>query len=502
MFKKIKKFAYYWLPVLLLCLICFLQIIATLHHPTTYYLDETIVTTISRQPLPILFDTISAELHPPGFYLLLHYLPTPDIQTTRILLTLLVFSLYLTTLIFTRNEKLDQQYSLVLGLSLFFASYGFLELSTVIKQEMISFPLLLLHFLLFLKCLDAPPSQQIKWFASLATVSILLLMFGYLYFVVSLIALSIILFRNHKIFGIQLISSVVILVCVGWLYALGYDQILNNTNRFSWYGNSFNSSLRTLSVFLNGEVFLNFIYELPVVLFIAGICKLLFSLDSLKKPLKTIVPWILTFTAILILFSYFGELFVRIRYSAPVYFLLCLISGWGLQQIRYYKQIAIGICVYLVLLNSLFILLPKNHEIVEQQLREFITQQKYQTDVGLLDDHAQYPFIFRINNPQLKHIIPLNIFHPQQSSDFDTLTKEQIMYEGNFQDLGEEGFSQLLSETGLNHFIYKMKTLERTAYYDPHRRVLQTLARHCKLALVTPLTYRETLFEFNQCSFE
>lgn len=99
-----------------LILISIVLISAVLLQNTSYGYDETIVTSISKQPAELLMQTIKYEPHPFGLYFLLKLINVDSANLTRIF-AILVSMLLLSTSIFWADKRgIILKYKLSFGL--------------------------------------------------------------------------------------------------------------------------------------------------------------------------------------------------------------------------------------------------------------------------------------------------------------------------------------------------------------------------------------------------
>src|SRR3990167_9439331 len=109
-----------YLPFIILLVFFFVNLFVSINNPTHFEYDESVVYEISKLPVSDLIDTVQAEPHPFGFYILVKVLAGFG------------------------------KYKFTLGISLFLGTSGFMGILATLKQDVVSFPLLLIVFFLAL----------------------------------------------------------------------------------------------------------------------------------------------------------------------------------------------------------------------------------------------------------------------------------------------------------------------------------------------------------------
>src|SRR3989344_3232294 len=133
-----------YIPYIVLMASFILRFIYIWVFPMPYWYDEIVFISFSKQSFPDLLQTLTAEPHPPVFFLFLKLLPIDNIVLTRTILLLTTYLLSIISLMHAQHYKLLEKYNLNLGIALFFSSYTFLETSMYVKDAVISTPLVLI----------------------------------------------------------------------------------------------------------------------------------------------------------------------------------------------------------------------------------------------------------------------------------------------------------------------------------------------------------------------
>lgn len=502
--KIILSWIYKYLPFIILFLVLLMQVLILTAVKPFYTYDETILVTISRQPLALLFNTLLAEPHPPGLYLLLKLLPTTDIFLTHLTGMVLNVLLLSIALIYGYKSKVMESYDLVPGVSLVFTTVAFFLINSNIKQEFITLPLLMLAFFIMLNAFLKPAHNRFFTFTILCGLSLIIFCFGYIFYAISMLCCLAVLvsmpFKKGYIVPLAVQASCIALY--GWFF--GFHQLLINTGRFNWFDNNFNSFFRTLSIFVTGAVYYNVWADIIVVLLMGFLGVLVYHYAHMPKKKKLMIGITALSAASLIALYYFGHFFVRPRYVFPLFFLFFLLVGWGIRCLAYYIEITIGFTLALLITNGFVFYAsmtsrPTINDLIATKLEEISNDAPNR--IGLLDEHPLFPYVFKINHPELKKIVPLNIFMPDTVFDYTTLTQDQIASDGKFKQLTDKDYRELLKRTGLTDFAYIMLREERPSYYDPHRDILSILTTSCELKDATTILYFQTLFTFSHCQF-
>lgn len=260
----------YYLPIFILIISLATKITLYLYFGTEYWLDENIVSIISKQNLPLLFETVKAEPHPPGFYIFLKLFAVDEVFPTRLALVFISYFLSLLALIWGYKNNVVSEYKLSWGMSLFISSYTFLELTAHIKQEILSFPILLLFFLVTLKAIKPEEKPNTGSIFLLNLLTLLILSLGYLYYLVAILTLISITLKFRKSLLSRFLLATQLIIFTSYFVLFAREQLLLNATRFSWHNQNYNSFWRALSIHLIGYSFNGVFSDVLVLIFIGA----------------------------------------------------------------------------------------------------------------------------------------------------------------------------------------------------------------------------------------
>lgn len=174
-----KKDSLIWLVWVTLFISFIIKLIFYLQNKATYSFDELILTTISQQPLSLLFDTILSDPHPPGIYLFLKLFPVKNIAATKILITCLSYTLFSVAILIATAKGYIKKFSLSLGLIAFFSSFTFWLITSEVKQDAITFPLVLVGIVFLISLFKERKTKIIDLIGITTTLSVVCC-FGYI----------------------------------------------------------------------------------------------------------------------------------------------------------------------------------------------------------------------------------------------------------------------------------------------------------------------------------
>lgn len=489
---------------LTLFVLCFLSgILAALFTDKLYIYDEFIVYTISQQPLAQLFDTLVAEPHPPGFYLLLKLLPlaTPP-QLIRVFISSISHLILLVAILFNFKHKILAHFKAEYGFLLLFSSVSMAQILNTVKQDALSIPLLLLLVIFILHRLKQQKTS-LGFIPLLTLLSIAL--FGYITFAIGLtftLGFYSWQFFRKKLTKEPFVFAALLAVIISvYVVLFGGQQYLANQHRFAWAEDYRSSIVYNLSLFLTFLDPSSFITDLSMGMF------LFLCILSMVAVEKKIIPqnWLylsVTFMAGYLILSYAANLLVRTRYMIPLYIFACALAGWGVLFLEKKLRFKVGVIIVLFffVISRSFYLLNYFHEIrwelesitaIESQLA-----QHPDTTFGLLSQssyaHYTMKLKFFADNPAVMAIHPL---FPGILSDSHTIEKKHLLLDGYILGLDDqELLNNNLQQTGLHHFLFMQNASLPGTYFDEKRNLFTVLSLHCTTEIQHPY-----LFIFRNC---
>jgi hypothetical protein len=470
-----------------------------------YWYDEVVVLDISKQDVGLLLNTIISEPHPPGFYLFLKLLGINSIFEGRLFITIISYFLVFITLVYGYKQKIINNYNISTGLSLFLCSFTFLEITSFIKQDSISFPVFLFFLLTILKLINEPSKNTTTIFLAI-TSSLLLLFLGYIPYVISISILIGCLYICKQIR--PLIATLILHVGLFSVYYLYFfeSQLKHNQGRFSWLAENYNSFGNALSKHLTGMPLYNLSTDLIFFIFLTLLSLSVYTIYLRKRilqgsknllRLQQFLPFII---AVLMALSYITQAFPRIRYVYFLYFLLSIYAGWGLDFLLEKNKKAVLLVIFFFFSSFNYFIIQQTHDI-KRSMYEFMEDEAKNDTFGFIDEHPLSPFSYKVENPNNTNIIPVNVFQPNMFEDAPSFSKEILALDGKFDNLSESEIRGLVGKNNLTNYFYRIIFRESATYYDPDRKVLNVLSTSCSLEKTTTIKYRYIIFIFKNCVF-
>ena len=490
------------LPFFVLTTIFLSRIIAYLVFPVILEHDEIVVSEISKLPFGELLETVAAEPHPPGFYLLLKAIPFEEKNLVKIFLSVIGFFLFTASLLVCYRKGLAQKYGFTFGLSLFLASNLVVSVFSTLKQDIISFPLLLILFFLAIYLLEKK-KFDIKSLLSIHILLVILLFLGYIAYAVGLLLILLVTVYYYKekipklLFGFQLS------VLLFYIIFFGFEQILINSGRLEWIRGVENSFVHSASRFLTGMVPESLSIDVVLLTFFTF---LLVGLRHISKIKKKEVGFGLAIIFLILFFSaYVTRSFVRERYTMFLFFLASLIWGWGIAGIsRKYKFLVRTIPFFIVTLLLFNILLFTFQRKVfakkTKELDSILIEKSEGKNIGLLFEHPTIAFTYKKEHNLGKNIVPINVFSPGLSEK-DLVNRKFLLAEANFNNVSQKDIKDRFGKLNLDGYFYLFSNRENETF-DRERLVFRQIEVSCRKSLVYPFGGSTTLYLFEECDFD
>ncbi|MDQ3098326.1 MAG: hypothetical protein M3Q44_01115 [bacterium] len=474
----------------ILLILFFVKVIAITFLPVTFEYDEEIITQISKQPFYDLFQTLYAEPHPPGIYLLLKGVGVFGDYATKIFFVSISTALMFFALWYMARSKLIEHFRLGMGLLIFLSSAGYFASSVTLKQDAISLPL---FFLFVSTCFAIITKDTKRARVSLLLLQIALLFFSYLYFAASILILFA-LWGFYKKTGFIRVVVFNLLIFFVYFISFGAEQLYLNSSRFTWIEYAQNSFVRAFGLqFFQSR---NFGMLTLVALIFSAI--LLYFL-SVQKNIRSYEKYSLYCVPIIFIIGYLGKLFVTARYASVLFLFYSIILGWSISYFkinRAYILTVVG-AIFLIpglvfgLLHSI-VVQNQTHSLIAS-INSFAAGPSY---IGFIVDHPIYPYVFahRLN----RTIVPYSLFTDLRSGRRQ-LDKEILSKDGEYTLLTTRQLESKFSETHLTQFVYFSAGDSLGRYYDPQKTTYSTLSHHCRLEKEIVLNPSQKLYYFNQC---
>ncbi|KKR28718.1 MAG: hypothetical protein UT61_C0043G0006 [Candidatus Woesebacteria bacterium GW2011_GWA1_39_8] len=344
---------YLHLPYYVLGFVYIVKVLILFVVKPVYEFDEVILTQISKQAPTKLLDSVSVDPHPPGFYFLLKFFPVENVLYSKLLILTLSFALFVLVIVYV-YRSFTRSRALMIGLALFFASYSFFSIPSVLKQDSLSLPILLMIFFMALKFVESRKVRR-EEITLINLLSLILLFLGYVNYLyaVLIIAATFFVFKKDK-YGQKLIF-LQLLVFGLYIYLFGFTQLINNTQRFSLVSEIPNSIISSLNFHLTGFTKFNF-WSDSVLFAIFGFI-FYFVSNTKKAKLKGVsTAFIVLLVCLIISLGYLAKLYVRVRYIVFLYFLLTFICGLVIFRLSSkfpnFRKYFISIFIFYLLSNT------------------------------------------------------------------------------------------------------------------------------------------------------
>lgn len=466
-----------------------------------FWYDESVVTIISKQPISELLKTISAEPHPPGYYLFLKLLPRENPFLTKFYMTSISYFLVFASLLYAKRTGLLLKHRLSLGLALFFSSYTFLTITSDIKQDSLSFPLLLFFLFLFLKIADNVKGS-VKEIFVINMLQVLLLFLGYVAYSWGLFMLLILFVysKRAKLVGWSLILQVSVLIL--FLYFFGFDQIVLNNQRFFWFNEYRNSMLSALSTHLTGGQNISFATDLAILIILVPALYFYTTLKVTNLESRKKYYYLGLITLIVFLVSYQNKYFVRVRYSYAAFFLLSVFAGWGLRKAKSYKNIVVLLVILLFTLSlSGYAANKKSNFVFNQKIIKELEDFSANKTVGFITERGLYPHVIKLKHFRHKDsLIAIHALSATAFSGSDTIDSSHLKLPNGEASVPKKEVSKTISQSNLDSYAYLLFIRPSLAGNDNKIEVLEVLDEVCRNKRIKRINNFSFLFLYDACN--
>lgn len=483
------------LPFRVLFLGFLLTVLLTFRFARFYWYDEILLTNISGHDIKGIFEAISTTPHPAGFYIFLKLFDVRNVLKAKLSA---IFVYYIAIFIITYHAhcvKIIDNYKLSIGLALFFASAVNFLVSSQVKHDILTFPALYLLVLSTFRFFDKKNSRQAQLLLFSNIVALFLLFTGYLPYLlgIGIIFVQVLLSRRKKL-GITFLVLQVFILSVYYV-ALLHAQIVNNQGRLDWIKEGLNDPLNGLSMHITGIPASNVLTVLALLfmLFFLGVYLYRFFAKEKKGQFE---KFTVLMTAILLFFSYFTRSFVRPRYSALFFFLVCIIAGWGMGHfIKERKKVYLLVVLYFVfnfsIFGAKFVIVQRASLYTYSKVKDFTKESK----VLLLAKRPQDPIVRKVDW-RSENLVPVNVYYPKIFDGVRNITSRQLAIKADpGKDITDEQIRTVLGEYGLKRAIYV--PFRFSGKEEEYSQELEVLNESCKLYDYFPDRY----FMFVECEF-
>lgn len=477
----------------------FISILKTL--PLWY--DEIIFISFSKQPFLLLLETLSAEPHPPGFFLFLKLFPVENILATRLLLLGMSYALLAIGVVYAYKTKLVDHAKLSWGLLLFLTSYSFYSATMYVRDRSISIPLAFIMLLMALNIVRDPQKySSTRHMSMLGVLMVVVMVMSYDVFLFLIVAtISIGIYVRNK--SIVLMHAFVGFAGVLYTMLYGAGQLMGNADRSIWFSYVYNSLFHSFYKHIAGVLPFSFMTDIAVGIYIVLIGVGLY-VQYKKKP-SPVVAGIFFLMICWSILSYVLHLFPRPHYVALLYLLVSIIAGWGMIRIAHKKlQYALFVILAIVGFSAYMLDIQRTRTLYTNLPRiigDSIEGEK--EPYGLLSTAPLMPYVLKIEYfPEEKRLIPLQIM-TEKHLGADSITVDHLSADTVFDSgvLTADEISRRLGVFGLQNILYYSSPFTNTYAVDYSQATLLVLAASCEERGVQKITDTQYLYTFRNCLF-
>ncbi len=462
---------------------------------THYSYDETIIKAISTQSISEILDSIKAEPHPPGMYILVHYLPTTNIVITRIIISCISLTIWVMAcvIIFKKiNEK-----GLIIGFTVFSATYFFTTNIDTLKHISITLPISVLLIAISLKSI----SKKTLLMINILLLSLILL--GYLPYLITFLIIGILLLRQKSFNHLKIMIAINLLFGIISSILWTWEQSLYNLTRFTWVPQN-DKTLYQLFMKVFSAYEGNIISEiLLLILIAAAIYQIYFVIKN--KNIHPYWNYLLSFFLISIVLGYALSLNVRVRYNPLFILSFFILSGYGLLKFPFRYVYITTLLITLSLSTVSFIELERSDKFYFNKLNNTIAQK---TNPNLRYKLIAYPdvkpYVYLEGTITASaNIIPSNII-TDFSTKHEIFDRRVIASEGQldkFLDSPNEDqlrtFEKFITQNNdIDSFIL---LLEPTKGDQRQFLLINLFEKYCQPESIEALNYSVSISFYNKC---
>jgi len=458
-------------------LIVFLAVL--LSEGSGYWYDEIITTEISREPTETLINNIHSEPHPPGFYYLLKVFPVDNQALTRLCILLLSHSLLILSIVFATKSGVISKYNLQYGFAVLVASPFWIDLSSSVKQDSLSIPLLIFAMLLGLHQIK---TKSHKSFMALALVVILSLSIGYINFIKACVVLVLSFFVKPTRLKAYIVS-IVLFASLIFISVFGHEQLLANTGRFAWQKDQYQGIVTIIYYSIGGSLSTKGTLFLADIIFILSIAFLLAAKNKIVENKKFITAYLALLTVYIFVIGVASN-----RYIIEVLLIYVVFIGWGLRNIagklNGKKRRIVYFIFALFYINGVLSFISMNRGFIAYKNQNLLIDKLVgDKKTGIIDRHPVAAYVRK--EGYFKHnsnALPVNPHRPIEN--YEGLLSSIMFLDGKYTELSQQEIIQNLEKTQIDRFIYiaagTVRWVNLTTYYDPHQDVLSALNSYCK----------------------
>jgi len=203
--------------------------------------------------------------------------------------------------------------------------------------------------------------------------------------------------------------------------------------------------------------------------------------------------------------AYLSKSFVRERYAAFLFFLACILWGWGvIYEDRYKTKLTNAATTFVIIV---FVANISYFTVREIRVRDGVSS----LNKVLIEESKDGKTGFIIENPTLSYVhvreygledklIMINVYN-QQVFKKRLIDKEFLLSEGESYDLQKEEIIKRLGSEGVNRYLYLMAIRNDKVSFDPERSIFDVLSKYCSEKIVMYPDSVTILYKFEECIF-
>jgi hypothetical protein len=376
-----------------------------------------------------------------------------------------------------------------------------MDILSNVKQDFLSFPLLILLFLIALRTAQEKYPKK-ENFIAIHAILALLLFIGYIAYFQGLLVVSVLTVYFYKRKDLKYLLILQSVIVVYYIIIFGAKQLVNNLTRFTWLKDCSSSFVSSVSKFMFGVKDVNFATDITFIIFVAFLVWGIASISLLKK--KHVAYGMLVVASFIITLAFISRSFVMTRYVAFLYLILSIFWGWGVEVfINKYKKfnllfsfIILFLIFNLALSSKRIIFAASGTESLNNTLQENTGGEK----TGFIVDHPTEAFIYKVENKLVDEIVPFNVFSPNLTEK-DFMNQEALMEDGKYIAINLDEVSSRFKKKGLKRYLYLFSFRNEGVYFDPDHLVLKVLTESCDNKVLTFPNNVSILYLFKDCNF-
>ncbi len=194
-------------------------------------------------------------------------------------------------------------------------------------------------------------------------------------------------------------------------------------------------------------------------------------------------------------------MFVRTRYSSPLFLGLSTIAGLVLSKLAKRKFAIPTIIIMLLFLKSVLAFASLNVGIYRGWIATILRNESKGEKFGFIEDNGAIPLEF-IFEYKVDNLTAVNLLKPKLFENIKSLEKKHLEADGKFYEMSDSEIRLLFKQNQIENYFYRLRIdRDRPSYFDPKRQVLRILDEPCKQSKIIPLDFRSIIFVFRSCVF-